>query len=162
MNTLSWEYLAGFIDGEGHISIIRRIKKGRKLISYHPTIMITNTYLDVLLKIKDFIGCGNIVTRKNTSTKDRLVHRLIINPASNIENILKCVLPFLVVKKVHAEIVYKFVCSRLKERESFKLIINKTFPPIGSSPPYTEEEIEIYSKIEKLMPRPHKNKIGEM
>ena len=51
---MNWDYVAGFLDGEG--SIIIKPPRVRLYIS--------NTNEEILIKIKDFLGCGRVFEAK--------------------------------------------------------------------------------------------------
>ena len=146
---ISFQYIAGFIDGEGHISIVRRIKKGRNQIDYQPCVMVCNTDKNVLQLIKERIGgrwveCINISQYSGRPT----LYRIIINKAEALNEVLPKIIPHLIIKKDNAKLVLGFIRSRLKARKSWR----KTNNGVGSSPPYSKKENNIYSQIEKNMP----------
>ena len=150
---ITYQYIAGFIDGEGHISLIRRIKKGRDEINYMPCFMVCNTHKEVLKMIREKIG-GRWVESINISSysgRDKL-YRIIISKAEALNEVLPKIIPYLIIKRENAELVLRFIRSRLKARKRFK----NHGKPIGTSPPYSDREREIYLEIEKNMPRGHK------
>ena len=116
---LSW--LAGFIDGEGTISITQR-KPQPKYRTYHITMVaflsIANTHAETMLFIKTAlddlyggsIGCFGKYEGKKHIHKE--FYLLTISKQSQLLPILLDLLPFLIMKKTQAELVIKYLESR--------------------------------------------------
>jgi hypothetical protein len=148
---ISNKYIAGFVDGEGHISVVRRIKSGRNGFNYAPVIMITNTNKKVLELIRENIGGRLIESISITSYTDRdKIFRITINKSELVVDVLNKIIPYLIIKKEQAILVRDFCKSRIKNNKKHKQ------NGAGTSSKYTKKELDIYSKIEKLMPRGHK------
>ena len=98
------EYLAGFIDGEGYIKLMPR-----KSYDYNPIIAITNTNLQVLKEIKDYIGFGSINPMKRYKSNHKQAWIYILAGGINIYKLLKSILSYLIVKKKEAEKVIAFI-----------------------------------------------------
>jgi hypothetical protein len=115
--------------------------------------MVCNTDKDVLQLIRGRIG-GRWVESINISQYSGrpTLYRIIINRAEALNEVLPKIIPYLIIKKDNAELVLRFIKSRLKSRKGWR----KTNNGVGSSPPYSKEEFKIYSQIEKNMPRGHK------
>ncbi len=63
---LSLEYIAGFIDGEGCITLTKRYKirkNGARHVEYQPVLVVSNTHRGILEGIKKRLS-GKIVVRK--------------------------------------------------------------------------------------------------
>ena len=93
-------YLAGFVDGEGTISIISGGKYMR------PTVVIANTDKTVL----DFVGVhwiGNIYSKKGWGSKSKEMHWVRIVNQHAIE-LINDLLPYLNQKIKQAKIVIKW------------------------------------------------------
>ena len=105
-------WLAGLIDGEGTITVERR-KRDNKY-NYQPQIIINNTSLELLNKIKEVVGCGTILKHSPSYTKKHPnwnpVWRLEIKGSFAVYTLLKQIYPYLIVKRRHAEIVMK-ICE---------------------------------------------------
>ena len=70
---LSLDYIAGFVDGEGCITLTKRPKKrknGAVHVEYQPVLVIANTNKAVLEEIRKVIS-GSIVTRPNQGNRKR-------------------------------------------------------------------------------------------
>lgn len=107
VKNLSWEYIAGFFDGEGHIGITKDLRKNRPSPRYQLEVVITNTHFGILNSIYNLYGReGQFLQRKRDSI--RLPTWDIKMRASKGIPFLKSMYPFLVVKKKQAEIAIKF------------------------------------------------------
>lgn len=86
---MSWEYIAGFFDGEGTIS--------RNASGFRISMPQTNE--EVLEKIRDFSGLGNIckVTKRKSHWKDSWTY--YISKQGSVLIFLKGISPHLILKK---------------------------------------------------------------
>jgi len=107
-------YIAGFIDGEGYISVVRhkdvRLKKGYTLF---PIFRITNSNKVALLEINDFIK-GKIKSNglsKNPNHKE--VYRIEVVELKRIRDIIREIKPYLIIKEPHATLMLTFCNQRL-------------------------------------------------
>ncbi len=103
-------YIAGFFDGEGSVSIsnyLRRDRPGRP--QYSLRIGISNTDREVLLQIKEVLGCGCIVTSapRHDGRGHKAVHRWVA-AARAAWGVLVALLPYLRVKKDQAVLAIAF------------------------------------------------------
>jgi hypothetical protein len=96
---MNWDYLAGFIDGEG--SIIIKPPRVRLYIS--------NTNKSVLEDIKKFVKCGMVyhVKRNNSNWKEQ--YGWIICYHKEVLNILKELRTRLIIKKELCEKAIKYI-----------------------------------------------------
>lgn len=105
---ISLEWLAGFVDGEGYIGLAYRSTKNRatKEKTLYPRLTITNTYLPVLLKIKEeFGGSLKIQSKSKQYNKNgRQSYSLAWGPKAT-RLLLERLLPFLIVKKEQADLL---------------------------------------------------------
>ncbi len=86
---ITWEYLAGFLDGEGCF----------KIYGGYPRVTIGQNNLEVLTKIKEFLFLTN------TITLSRGCYYLQINSRYDVEHLIRGVMPHLIVKKDDAEAI---------------------------------------------------------
>ena len=105
MKTSDRAYLAGILDGEGHFSIVH-IPNIRR---YRPFLGLMTTSVPLVNWITTNIG-GYVYDRSHQPShkkhwKDRYEWRL---ESSAIEHVTNLVLPYLVIKKSHAEIMLSF------------------------------------------------------
>ena len=132
------EYLGGFFDGEGYISLIRhkdtRVKKGYTL---HPFMRITNTNKEILEEINK-LAKGKIKSKpKQLGCKQ--CYMVEIQDLKSMFEFLCKIHPFLVIKKKQAELMIEFCRGRIDNK-------NKR---------YSEEDYKLSFKFTEL------NKRGE-
>jgi murein DD-endopeptidase MepM/ murein hydrolase activator NlpD len=122
-------YIAGFIDGEGYISVVRhkdvRVKKGHTL---YPIFRITNSNKEALEKINEFIK-GDIRTNGNDKNYNhKQVYRIEVIDQKKIRDILNKIIPYLIIRKKQAELLLNFCNKRIKAKsknytdDDFKLV----------------------------------------
>jgi len=136
---LEWQlgYLAAFIDGEGGIQITRSKRKGRRYrLSLHPVVYFTNTNLEVITTIRNWLGAGAVVLSRSRKKNYRDTHVLHITGIRNITRLLKVVSPYLIVKRERATLMIQFCESRLGERG-----------PEGRR--FNQKELKLYREIRR-------------
>ena len=74
-------YLAGFIDGEGHITISKF--KSRKTIELSPRVAVYNTNLEVLLWLQQFFEGATIIKKRSKDPKHKDEYRLELRSQKN-------------------------------------------------------------------------------
>jgi hypothetical protein len=101
-------YLAGFLDGEGYITIRRSNRYALKTVSYRLVIGFTSTELSVLEWIQQqFGGCINPKARK--SERHSPAFELTIHNRESCELLLREVLPALRIKDKQADLALRFL-----------------------------------------------------
>lgn len=122
-NTGEIGWLSGIVDGEGSIGIRRCMKKG-KYISYTPFIQVTNCdfiLLDRIKEILDYYGIDYTFTirKDDRELKWRNSGHIAIGNYEGSVRFLKLIMPFLISKKRHAEILLEYCNYRqtIKHRE---------------------------------------------
>lgn len=107
-------YVAGFVDGEGCISVTTK-KNPYGMLSYDPYIQVTNTNKEVLEFCRYVLcGFGNIKTHRlkyRVNTRD--YHVLTIWGKEKVKTAISIILPYLIVKKGVAELVLKLASRTL-------------------------------------------------
>jgi len=97
---VDWQYLAGFFDGDGCISV----KRSRFRCQ------LSNINLRVLEEIRNFLEEHGI---KVYISKDRIYHTLEIHKMEDVVKFLSALLPFLIVKKDYANLVIAYLAHRM-------------------------------------------------
>jgi len=138
-------YLAGIVDGEGTITIFNHQQYKRKTKQYKPCISIANTDENLMIYISKNYSEKYHVLRYE-GEKNKTCYVWMIRSLDNIQNILDRIMPYLIIKKQHAKILYKYIMTRKKVR-----LYNKNAP-------YSEIEYKCYKKIKKLNERKHERK----
>jgi hypothetical protein len=117
------EWLAGFYDGEGCLSLIRRFRKDKGYQTFSPQIDLTNTNQEVMEAIVNFLESHEISVYVNKTKKHPKFHRdngrchkqrMIIRIArmANIRKFLIFIIPHLVLKRQQALLLLEFVNTR--------------------------------------------------
>jgi hypothetical protein len=106
-------YLAAFLDGEGGIQITRTRRPDREYtLALHPTVYFTNTNKMAIDTMRGWIGSGCITRRKEREgCKDSFV--LQVTGTRNIERLLACLRPHMIVKAKQTETMLAYCRSRL-------------------------------------------------
>lgn len=111
MSKLQAAYLAGIIDGEGYVGIMK-MRKGNKSkwcykndYAYVPVIKIAMIDKELITWLKESYG-GNFETRK--ARPNARESYCWTARKSKVNDILQKVYPYLRVKKKHAEIIFKY------------------------------------------------------
>lgn len=111
---LGW--LAGIIDGEGTITIQRRMRKN-KYPEYEPRICITNTDTDIIFKCDELfrkLGISPYHQVPNDGKHNKLpIYEIRITRLAYIKILLDYMVSYLVGKKSQAKLVLQHVNSRL-------------------------------------------------
>ena len=104
MSKLTAAYLAGFVDGEGHISIYPYVRKDRdNQVYYKVNFKVANTNQKLIESFKASYG-GWIYTQN----KDHIGHKTLYTwslDSKNAELVLQAVYPYLRIKRRQCELV---------------------------------------------------------
>lgn len=109
MSKLTASYIAGFVDGEGYISIYPVTRKTTYFIS---CIKITNTNKEIIEWLHDSYG-GYFYTRNFGKNKWKTAYTWTLTD-KKVVPVLQKITPYLKIKRKQAEIVLKR--EKLKER----------------------------------------------
>jgi hypothetical protein len=113
-------YIAGFFDGEGGICIGKHGPKGKKYLQLH--VSFTNTNRLVLIWMKEVLGIKGRLRDKvhGQNLKLNITMRCyeLIYTGHHAGDVLKKILPFLMVKKGEAEIAIRFQDSFVRDNWS--------------------------------------------
>ena len=115
--SISKQYIAGFIDGEGYLGILKLANKAVKLgYIYSPCVKIAQRTKDALplQEIQKLYG-GFIEDRKITNLKWQPSVLLSIKGIANVAKILNDIDEYLIIKKPQAKLIKEFIslgCAR--------------------------------------------------
>jgi hypothetical protein len=128
MTTSEKAYIAGIIDGEGSIMLLKFHRNQMPA----PCISVASISHELLLWLKEKIGHGTIKTKKNYSPKKHKNSFSYIIKYDNAIRLLEEISPYLVIesKKIRAEIIineYKSLTPRNGRYSKEQLIKKKDF-----------------------------------
>jgi hypothetical protein len=113
-----YAYLAGLIDGEGHIGIVMDSTKHQhnpdRSIGYAALLTIANTDLAIMKWLKQEFG-GNYYLHKSYNQQHRKMYTWRMRGLKQLELLLLAFLPYLRIKREQAKVLLEFV--RIPEGE---------------------------------------------
>ncbi len=112
---VSARYVAGFIDAEGSLMIIRTRTADCRTLQYHPRVTVTNTHLDVLRTIQYRFG-GIIANQPARKAAWKREYQLVWTEGM-IESLLRRVEPHLRVKARQAQVLKEFIRHRQRTKQ---------------------------------------------
>src|SRR4030067_1789828 len=100
---INWSYIGGLFDGEGCISLGRyhagrHTKDGNQRRYVRLTARIYNSDRDILLWVRDFVGCGSVTTHGNMSELSKKPVFAWISHTASARRFLREVLPYCRIK----------------------------------------------------------------
>ena len=104
-------YLAGFMDGEGHIGIVRETSRGNSSgYRYHCTMEVSNTNLAALERMKEWLGGNGWLSNpeRPQNPRGKPLYRIRFS-RRQIAYILPMLLPHLIIKAAAADVVLRFI-----------------------------------------------------
>jgi hypothetical protein len=133
-------YLAGLVDGEGTVSIVKTNRKDRKNEQYKPLVEITNTCRKALDIVIERVGSFRCHSKKGRLYRNsrKAIYDILIRKHKDVEVFLEMILPYLIIKRKHAELVLGFCKSRLTK---------------PNHAPYDDKELSIIDEVRKLNKR---------
>lgn len=132
-------YMAGIIDGEGSMGVYYGVdnhndnRKGKRYYQKH--LAITNTDKRLIEYLSSVWG-GSFRGYPNHGFRNSYIYHISWSSEADLLHILEATLPYLVLKRQHAELMIQWIKSR-QSRESHKA-------------GYTDEEIKIAQQMSNL------------
>jgi hypothetical protein len=149
---LAW--FAGFFDGEGCLTMISTFNsKKERFRRLNPLFTITNTDDNSILetvKICEKIGAPLRIRRMVSNKVKKPYYICDVNALSKVKKLLDTLLPYLITKKSRAELMLRFINSRLKRWREFKENDGFNEMKLGKDVPYNNEEISVAEEIRRL------------
>lgn len=102
-------YIAGFLDGEGYISLC----KGHN--GYRPTLEVSGVDSRPLRLIQSFYG-GKLYVARKKKTGHKDAKRLVMNRREDLLRILEDVTPHMIVKAAQAKLMLEYLHRYLKNK----------------------------------------------
>jgi len=116
---MNWDYLAGFVDGEGSLSLNRGAAKRTgdrpRALCFRPCLGITNNNRQVLELIQCFLRDGAIYRCERSSVNARVGWRFVIM-GNRLLPVLRELEPRLHIKQRQAELLIAFIERRKQLR----------------------------------------------
>jgi len=101
-------YIAGVIDGEGSICLHKCVWKYRQGSFYRPFVKISNSNLEMLIWVKEKLGCGSIKRERPDTGKWKAMYTLTFS-ANMIRQFLPMIIDSLIIKKRQALMLLEFL-----------------------------------------------------
>lgn len=140
---LAW--LAGFIDGEGTIGMIKRRVYAKGKYQYDARFSVANTNEAVMLHVISIIrslGVEPYIVEKSPAKEHhKPAIQVDIRRMAKVRKVLEAIAPYLVCKKANAEILLSFIDRRLSNTAR------------GQRNPYSEADIKALNDLSKLNQR---------
>ena len=132
---ISPQYLAGIIDGEGNVSIIKRIAEESRInLTFVPTVRISMTRAKELIEEIAEQYEGRFYSRKRKKGYREIY--IVMFTCRQVEPVLKAVLPYLRIKKRQANLLLEFNGLRKWGGHVPKSVLKR--------------QVEIYNKVRRL------------
>jgi hypothetical protein len=114
MSATEAAYTAGFVDGEGTISLNRAARlRARAGFRYQPDLSMANTCRMVLERIVEMCGNGRIEVTNTVHPIHKLGYRLRFT-SNQIRHVLPQLYPYLIIKRKQAELLLEFLGFTVK------------------------------------------------
>lgn len=153
-------WLAGFIDGEGSLSIGNL--KSKKTVALSPRLSIPNTDKANIAKVcailDKILVSGHLEKKETRNEKWKTCYIIYVTYREKLKILLETIIPYLAGKKKRAELILKFIDSRLEHNKGrrqeiiFGTVNGRKGKIVGSirHDKYTEEEWEIVREVSIL------------
>ncbi len=138
--------MAGFVDGEGMLTIVKRKRKYRPSPAFRAEISIANTKRAALLPFQEEYG-GKIQSygkTRNDWTSGWSEAYAWVCPHSCVERFLGDLLPYLRLKKKNARIILEFLMTK-------NAFARKKRRGRGGSAPLSDEEIALREEFRRTV-----------
>lgn len=112
MSATDAAYFAGFVDGEGTISLARtKRREGRVGYRFRPYFSVANCNVDVLIWLREACGNGAVVRKFSTSRHSPMRRESfgLTLGAGQMRAVLPVIRPYLRIKKRQAELLLEFL-----------------------------------------------------
>jgi len=107
MSKMTASYLAGFIDGEGYLGIVKNnVTRLTDECRYYPTIKVANTNPTIIYFLKNSFGGYLNIKKRKLPWKDVYTWE---TKGRQMEKFLKKIYPYLRMKRKQAEVLMKFL-----------------------------------------------------
>lgn len=109
LKATEWAYLAALVDGEGTITIQSHVQRGRRY--FQIKVVVTNTSYKLYVYLKS-LGFLAVVATNNLGRR----YWLLNITGYQTDVLLRGMLPYLIIKREHAQLVLHFIAMRRRQR----------------------------------------------
>ena len=102
-------YIAGFVDGEGTITVVP-VKTQARRKSYYSIFTIVNTHLETMNHLAAMMGCS-VMTHKREGGNWKTVYKIVVRSTADVLHVIEVIYPYLITKRRQADLAMKF-CRR--------------------------------------------------
>lgn len=150
-------YLAGFVDGEGCLTIGKASRPGYRCgYSYEAIMTVSNTHLDGLIKIAEMCGNGKIQLQdKRDKPHHKTLYRIVFGHGQ-IRHLLPQIRPLLLMKGAQADIILEFLSLKKSGKNPDELLIQR-FEALRSAVRELNRRGNTDTDAEPVVMRPHAN-----
>ena len=138
-------WMAGFVDGEGLVTIMMQVRKNRPSPAYRACVTVTNTKREALTIFLTYYGGG--IYQTHEKRRDRMGKNWADSytwycPVSSTKQLLQDLLPYLRLKNKQAILVLEFIGNK-------KAFARGKRMGRGGSSPLTKEEIAFRERLRR-------------
>jgi hypothetical protein len=106
-------YLAGIIDGEGHIAA--RVRRDGRQLTFQ--IVVANTSYELMDWLAPLGGTVRLAGLAGSNKRTKTMWKWVVTGILNVQAVLACVRPHLVIKSAHADRVLNLIAERIAAAE---------------------------------------------
>lgn len=138
LNDFEKGWVAGVIDSEGWLIFTKGFHKDGKGNTYSPVLGISTTSKEFMFNFQKIIGGKGKIQIKTQNGNRKTQYRLVIKKQADLLEVLDEIKNYLIIKNKQAELLLKFLKSRLELGNFRKQMC------------YTEEELAAIKQVKKL------------
>ncbi len=140
--SLAW--IAGFIDGEGSITVSKQKQTQCNRYYICPTLSICNTHLPSIercILIFSSVGIRATYSGFKASNSRLMAYKVLVRGRNNLQIAMKLLIPHLFTKKPQAELMLEYLANRYSGDKVFYGV------------PYSDREVSIFDSIRAMNKR---------
>jgi hypothetical protein len=106
-------YLAGIIDGEGHIAA--QVRSDGRQVTFQ--IVVVNTSYELMAWLAPLGGTVRLAGLAGSNKRTKTMWKWVVTGILNVQAVLNCVRPHLVIKSAQADRVLNLIAERIRAAE---------------------------------------------
>lgn len=139
-------YIAAFLNRETGIQITRSTRPNRAYsLALHPMVHFTNTNRAVIRRMKIWLSCGCVTRMRSAMPTHKDPYALHTTGKCNVLELLKTLVPYLIVKRKQARVPFAYFESRLGHY-------------LGKDRRFNDEGLRLYTELKRLNQKGGKNR----